>query len=211
MLIYGSVGILGLIPINTDISLGHIGLMGSALTLTVAGPYLVSKYVYKENIITYPLTNGRWHWWHYGYILLTAFLGYLILPFWMQHTGGYLNWTVSTSPHDLLVLFLGTNGLGIWDELFFVITSLALLRKHIPFWIANVVQATLWTAFLFDLGFQSWIFLLLFPFALLQGLVFKRTHSILYLLAIHLTLDFVLYLALINAHHPHLINIFITG
>ncbi|MEJ0073224.1 MAG: CPBP family glutamic-type intramembrane protease [Candidatus Saccharibacteria bacterium] len=116
-----------------------------------------------------------------------------------------------TDPGGLFTLFLGTNSLGIWDELFFVLTVLALLRRHIPFAAANTVQAVLWTCFLFDLGFQAWMPLLLFPFALLQGVVFKRTHSLLYLLAIHLTLDFVLYLALINAQHPQRLNIFVTG
>jgi len=210
LLIYLSVAILGLIPINTNIALSHIVIMGLSLVVTIVGPYLVSKYLYKEKIIKYPLTNGYWHWWHYGYILLTALLGYLILPFWMQHTGDYMNWAFTDSPRSLITLFLGTNALGIWDEVFFVITCLALFSKHISFKWANLVQATLWTSFLFDLGFRSWIPALIFPFALLQGLVFKRTHSLLYILAIHLSLDFTLYLALINAHYPHLINIFVT-
>lgn len=210
VLIYGSVAVLGLIPINTSITPAHIALMGSALSLTIVVPYVVMRYIYKEDTIKYTLFHGRWHWWHFGYILLTALLGYLLLPFWMQSTGHYANWSVDTDPGSLFVLFLGTNGLGIWDELFFVITTLAILRKHIPFWAANLIQAVLWTAFLFDLGFQGWIFPLLFVFALLQGIVFSRTHSLVYILAIHLTLDFVLYLALINAHHANLVNIFIT-
>ena len=210
ILIFGALGILGLIPINTSITAGHIALMGSALLVAVVGPYLISRFVYKEDAIQYPLTNGWWKWWHYGYIALTVFLAYLILPFWMQNTGGYLNWTVPLSPQGLFVLFLGTNGLGIWDELFFIVTCLALLRKHLPFVWANLVQATIFTSFLYDLGFRGWAPALIFPFALLQGLVFKRTHSLLYIIAIHLSLDLVLYLALINAHYPQLINIFIT-
>ncbi|MEO6761853.1 MAG: CPBP family glutamic-type intramembrane protease [Candidatus Saccharimonadales bacterium] len=210
VLIFIPIAILGLIPINTDLSFEHITIMGSALTIAVIGPYLISRFIYKENIIKYPLTNGRWQWWHYGYIALTALLAYLILPVWLLHTGDYLNWSVPTGLGGLTTLFLGTNGLGIWDELFFVLTCLTLLRLYMPFIWANLIQATLWTAFLFDLGFQAWMPLLIFPFALLQGIVYKRTHSLLYLLAIHLTLDLVLYLALINAHNPQLLNIFIA-
>lgn len=211
LLVYGSVALLGLIPINTDISAGHMLIMGSALLGTVLIPYLVTRYIYKESVITYPLLNGRWQWWHFAYIGLTALLAYLILPIWMQGTGDYHNWSVETDMLSLLILFIGTNALGIWDELFFVLTCFVLLRQHIPFVWANLVQASLWTIFLYELGFRSWMPLLLFPFAVLQGIVFKRTHSLLYLLAIHLTLDLVLYLALINAHHPHLVDIFVTG
>ena len=209
VLVYGSVGVLGVIPIGTSLAPGHIAVMTVALVATVVVPYVIMRYVYHEDTIQYPLLHGRWHWWHYGYILLTALIGYFLLPFWMHTTGDYANWSVRDNPVELFILFLTTNGLGIWDELFFVVTTLAILRKHIPFWVANLIQATLWTAFLFDLAFQSWVFPLVFLFALLQGIVFARTHSLLYVLAIHLTLDFVLYLALVNAHYPHLLNIFI--
>lgn len=210
VLIYLSVAILGLTPINTDTSLGHMLDMGSALFLAVAIPFVVTRRKYKQKVIRYPLTHGPWTRWHYGYILLVAVLGYLILPFWMQDTGHYMNWTVIASPWELFLLFLGTNGLGIWDELFFIITVLALLRNHISFRWANVVQACLFTSFLYELGFRGWAPLVIFPFALLQGYIFKKSESLLYIVVVHLTLDLVLYLALINAHHPHLLNIFIT-
>lgn len=210
LLIYASVAILGIIPINTSIDPLHIFTMGSALLLAIAIPFLVTRYVYKQKVIRYQWLHGGWTRWHYSYILLVLVLGYLILPFWMQNTGHYMNWTVDTSPLQLFVLFLGTNGLGIWDELFFIITVLALLRRHIPFRWANVVQACLFTIFLYELGFRGWAPLAIFPFALLQGYIFKKSESLLYIIAVHLTLDLVLYLALINAHHPHLINIFIT-
>lgn len=210
VLIYISVSILGLVPINTDITLSHMLTMGSALSLAVAIPFLVTRRLYKQKVIRYQWLHGPWTRWHYGYIVLVAALGYMLLPFWMQDTGHYMNWTVETSPQKLFVLFLGTNGLGIWDELFFIITVLALLRKHIPFRWANVVQACLFTTFLYELGFRGWAPLAIFPFALLQGYIFKKSESLLYIITVHLTLDLVLYLALINAHHTHLLNIFIT-
>lgn len=210
ILIFISIAILGTTPINTDISLGHMLTMGSALLLAVAVPFVITRRSYKEKVIRYQWLHGPWTRWHYSYILLVAVLGYLLLPFWMQDTGHYTNWTVDTSPWQLFVLFLGTNGLGIWDELFFIITVLALLRRHIPFRWANLVQACLFTIFLYELGFRGWAPLAIFPFALLQGFIFKKSESLLYIITVHLTLDLVLYLALINAHHPHLINIFIT-
>jgi membrane protease YdiL (CAAX protease family) len=128
----------------------------------------------------------------------------------MQSTGEYHNWNFDLTVESLGLLFIGTNALGIWDELFFVVTVLALLRRHLPFVWANLAQASMFTAFLYELGFRGWAPFLIFPFALLQGIVFKKTENLIYVIAIHLTLDFVLYLALINAHHSHLLPIFIT-
>jgi membrane protease YdiL (CAAX protease family) len=211
ILIYISIGVLGLTPINTDIDLPHMLLMGLTLGTAVAIPYLVAKYVYKEEVIRYTFGKHRWTRGHIGYLLLAAVLSYLLLPFWMQSTGEFNNWSVLTDPSSLTLLFIGTNALGIWDELFFIVTVLALLRRHLPFWLANILQAIIFTGFLYELGFRGWAPIAIFPFAILQGLVFKKTENLLYIIAIHLTIDFVLYLALINAHHPHLLDIFVTG
>lgn len=211
LLIVLSVGILGVTEINTDINIIHILKTGLLLNLAVLIPFFISKYYFKSKIISFPLGDVRsWGKKQYAYIGLAFGLAYLLIPFYLQNTGAYLNWPAGTDSSSLIKLFLGTNGLGIWDELFFVIVCLAIFAKFLPFFFANIAQATLWTAFLYELGFTSWAPLMIFPFALLQGYVFKKTHSLLYILAIHLTVDLVLYLALINAHHPELLNIFIT-
>jgi hypothetical protein len=210
ILIYVSIGILGITPIDTRITFAHMLTMGTALLLAVSIPFVVTRYVYKQSSITYPLGKHTWTRGHIGYLLLALALSYLILPFWMQSTGEYHNWNFDLTVESLGLLFIGTNALGIWDELFFVVTVLALLRRHLPFVWANLAQASMFTAFLYELGFRGWAPFLIFPFALLQGIVFKKTENLIYVIAIHLTLDFVLYLALINAHHSHLLPIFIT-
>lgn len=210
-LIYLSIGLLGLTHINTDISPQHIIAMGLPLALAVAIPFVVTKYIYKEDTIVYPLAWQPWTAKQVAYLVLAAVLAYLLLPLWMSTTGGYVNWAVQRQPDQLAILFLGTNGLGIWDELFFIITVLALLQQHLPFKWANLTQAVIFTGFLFELGFTGWAFLAIFPFALLQGLVFKNTHNLWYVIAIHLTIDLILYLALLNAHHPDLAPIFLIS
>lgn len=209
-LVYLSIGILGITPIDTRITISHMLTMGGALALAAGIPFLVTRYIYKEKSIVYPIGKHTWTRGHIGYLLLAFALSYLILPFWMQSTGGYNHWNFELTASSLGLLFLGTNGLGIWDELFFVVTALALFRRHMPFFWANLAQASLFTAFLYELGFRGWAPFLIFPFALLQGIVFKKTENLVYVVAIHLTLDLVLYLALINAHHAELIPIFIT-
>lgn len=185
--------------------------MGIPLVLAIALPFIITRYLYKEKTIRFPFHHGRnWYKSEILYILITATIAYLLLPFYLRDTGAYLNWTVPTDPQGLFVLFLGTNGLGTWDELFFVSTVFAILRKHFPFPLANAAQAVLFTSFLFELGFTGWAPLVLYPFALSQGFIFKKTDSLLYVITIHLTLDLILYLALINAHHPGWLHIFFT-
>lgn len=211
LLVLVSLGLLGITSITTDISYRHILQMGTTLVLAVMLPYIVSRYVYKNHLISFPLTNGRkWYKKELFYIFTTAVIAYLLLPFYLRNTGAYLNWTVEPGFTSLFTLFVGTNGLGIWDELFFINTVLAIFKRHFPFTIANAAQAVLFTAFLFELGFRGWAPFVLYPFALTQGYIYNKTHSLLYVIAIHLTLDLVLYLALINAHHPGWLNIFIT-
>lgn len=211
LLVYLSLGFLGLTPINTDIDPLHVVLMGGTLLMALLLPYLVSRYIYKDRIIQYKFRLGRkWHGRELAYILLTAAIAYFLLPFYLADTRAYLNWTVEPGFAYIFMFFLGTNALGIWDELFFVNTVLRILRRYLPFWLANLVQAILFTSFLYELGFTGWAPPLIYIFALTQGYIFKKTDSLLYIIAIHLTLDLVLFLALINAHHPDWLNVFIT-
>lgn len=211
-LIYISLGLLGLVPIITDVTNENFLRMGSVLGLAIYIPYYIDRKVLKTNIIRYKFHHGRrWYKTEVLYIAVTALIAYFLLPFYFDSTNAHLNWTVENNPSSIIRLFIGTNALGIWDELFFVSTVLGILRIYLPFWQANVLQSVLFTSFLFDLGFTGWAPWVLYPFALLQGYIFKKTDSLFYVITIHLTLDLVLFLALINAHHPHLVNIFISS
>lgn len=204
--------ILGIAPISTDISYGHFLTMGPLLTLAVAAPYWISRYYYKERIISFPLSHWR-HWTknEIGYLLLALVVAYFLLPFYLSNTDSYQNWVVPLDTSSLIRLFIGTNVLGAWDELFFICTILTIMRQHLPFWWANLAQATIFTSFLYELGFRGWWGpIMIFIFALIQGYVFKRTHSLGYILSVHLTVDLVLYLALIYEYYPHKLPIFVT-
>ena len=106
-------------------------------------------------------------------------------------------------------LFVGTNALGIWDELFFICTCFALLRRHLVDWQANLIQAVLFTSFLWELGFHAWGPLLIYPFALVQGWIFKLTGSLAYIVCVHLLFDFVLFLVLVHAHNRQWLTFFL--
>lgn len=211
MLIYLSLGILGLSPISTDISPSHMLFLGMLLSLAIAIPYLVSRFIYHDHTIRFPFHQGRnWYKSEIVYIIVIAIISYFLIPLMLLSGDSYRNWSVEPGIDNIVRLFIGTNALGIWDELFFICTVFALLRRHLPFLFANIIQAILFTSFLYELGFQGYNFLAIFPFALTQGYIFRKTDSLLYIITIHLTIDFILFLALIYMHHPNWMPIFFS-
>lgn len=211
LLIYVAMVLLAVTRITTNISYVHMFEMGATLLLAVAVPYFASRYIYKDYLVRFSFHHGRkWYKKEIFYILVTAIISYFLLPFYLKSTGAYLNWSVEPGLSNIFRLFVGTNVLGIWDELFFISTVLGILRRFLSFSWANILQSILFTSFLYELGFTGWGFIMIFIFALIQGFVFRRTESLLYVITIHLTLDFILFLALINAHHPSWMPIFVT-
>ncbi|WP_035771942.1 CPBP family intramembrane glutamic endopeptidase [Arthrobacter sp. Br18] len=202
--------IMNAVPITTDISVSHMTVMGSAMAAAVGLPYLISRFVYREHAIRFPvLTGQKWSPVERWYLPAVVVIGYLLLPVYLVPTGVYENWPAADDAGSVARLFLGTNVLGIWDELFFICTVFTLLRRHILEWQANLLQAVLFTSFLWELGFHAWGPVLIYPFALVQGWIFARTKSLTYVVSVHLLFDFVLFLVLLHAHNRDLFPIFL--
>lgn len=212
LLPYLLLAVLGITPIDTELSTVHMATMGGALIAAIAVPSVFDrKCLGRASVVRFRWRMGRpWNAREWGYIGLTTFLAYLVLPYYLRETGAYLNWGVDASTVSVIRLFLGTNAVGLWDELAFVVVTLSVLRRFLPFCWANLFQAILFTSFLYELGFTSWGVFFIFPFAALQGRIFKETESLAYVVTIHLSLDFVLFLAIINAHHPKWCAFFVT-
>ena len=201
---------MSLVPITTDISTEHMMVMGTAMILAVGIPYSVSRFVTKDHAIRFPIRTGQpWTRAEKWYLPAVLVIGYALMPVYMIRTGVYTNWPAVSDPDGIARLFLGTNVLGIWDELFFICTAFTLLRRHLPDWQANLLQAVLFTSFLWELGFHAWAPFFIFPFALLQARLFTVTRSLSYIVSVHLLFDFVLFLVLIHAHNREWINIFL--
>ncbi|MGG7465534.1 CPBP family glutamic-type intramembrane protease [Plantibacter sp. YIM 135347] len=201
---------LSLVPINTSIDWSHMLQMGAALAVAVLTPYLLSRFVFRDHAIRFPVATGhRWTKLEWGYLIVVIGLGYAILPVYLIRSGIYQNWPAATTGDEVFRLFLGTNALGIWDELFFICTCFALLRRHLPDWQANLIQAALFTSFLWELGFRSFGPFIIFPFALVQGWTFTLTKSLSYIVTVHLLFDFVLFLVLLHSHNPSILQFFV--
>jgi membrane protease YdiL (CAAX protease family) len=209
-LIAVGLAIISAVPLNADLSIRHMLLMGGALALAVVVPYAISRFGYRDHLVRFPvLTGRRWPTVARLYLIGVVVLGYFILPFYLISTGVYQNWPDASDPSVFVRLFIGVNTVGIWDELFFICTTFTLLRHHFPDWLANILQAVIFSSFLWEIGYQSWGPLLTFPFAMLQGYTFKLTKSLSYVVSVHLIFDLVLFLALVHAHNRDWLPVFL--
>lgn len=199
--------IVSIIPLKAELDNLAMVRFGLALGGAVAVPYLVSRYVYRDYAIRFPWRGGqRWTAFQWTWLIGVLVLGWLILPFYFITSGVYTNWPVVDTPDLIARLFVGVGAVGIWDELFFICTCFALLRRHFPAWQANILQSIVFVSFLWELGYQAWGPFLTIPFALLQGFIFVRTRSLAYVVAVHLLFDAVVFAVLVHAHNPGVLD-----
>lgn len=193
---------MSLVPITTDISTEHMAVMGTAMVVAVGIPYAVSRFITRDHAIRFPIRTGKpWTRAEKWYLPAVLVIGYALMPVYMIRTGVWENWPAVSDADGIARLFLGTNVLGIWDELFFICTVFALLRRHFPDALANVLQAIVFVSFLWELGYQSWGPLLTIPFALIQGYTFKLTKSLGYVFTVHMLFDAVVFAVIVYAHN----------
>lgn len=202
--------IVSLIPLQAELDDAAFVRFTLALGGAVLVPYLLSRLVFRDHAIRFPWRGGgRWAWWQWAWLAGVIVLGWLILPFYFITSGVYTNWPVVDTPALIARLFVGVGAVGIWDELFFVCTVFALLRRHFPDLSANVLQMIVFVSFLWELGYQAWGPVLTIPFALVQGFLFLRTQSLWYVVTVHLLFDAVVFGVLVHAHNPGLLPIFL--
>jgi membrane protease YdiL (CAAX protease family) len=201
LLIGVGISIVSTTSVEADISWPMFFRLGVVLAAAVAVPVAIDRLVYRRTAIRFPwFTGRRWTRMQWAYVVAVPLLGWLILPFYFIRSGAYQNWPPIQTASEFGRFFVGVNAVGLWDELFFICVCFALLRRHFPLWQANLLQATIFVSFLWELGYRVWGPLLTIPFALLQGYIFTRTKSLTYVVIIHLLFDAVVFLAIVHAH-----------
>lgn len=208
-----AIGMLIVSAIPLAAELDNLAMLRFTLALggAVVVPYVISRFVFHDRAISFPWRTGkRWGRLQWTWLFAVLVLGWLILPFYFITSGVYLNWPVVDTPELIARLFVGVGAVGIWDELFFICTVFALLRRHFPDMLANVLQMVVFVSFLWELGYREWGPLLTIPFALLQGYIFLKTHSLAYVVTVHLLFDAVVFAVLVHAHNPGLLAIFLV-
>lgn len=210
LLIGVGIALISTTSMAADVSWPRFVAIGSALTLAVAVPFAIDRLVYRRRAVRFPWRTGRaWPRAEKAYLVAVPLLGWAVLPTYFIGSGAYRNWPRLGSGDELARFFVGVNGVGTWDELFFICTCFALLLRHFPPWQANLLQAAIFVSFLWELGYRSWGPALTIPFALLQGLIFTRTGSLTLVLSVHLLFDAIVFMAIVHANDPGLFPVFV--
>ena len=158
-------------------------------------------------VITFKLFPDEFDWVEVFYTLLAIPLawGVFQLYFFVLSPEVPFNWSLPPEPQTepLLRLFSGINAVGIWDELFFINVSYAIIRSLFPYLTANLAQSVIYTTVLWTMAFRGVGPLLVYIFAFTQGAMYERSKSLLWVLIVHLIVDYFLFQAIVTAYYPN--------
>lgn len=200
----GAVFWLGFAPIGTSTRNENFLSLGVFFLTAVVVPSLVLART-DPGVVRYRLWPREFSWLELAYVVLSVPLAWAGLRlYFLVSPEVAFNWALPPVAQDdpLVRLFVGINLVGIWDELFFVNVSFAILHSLFPMRIANPAQAVVYTAVLWDMAFRGVGPVFVYAFALTQGLMFRRTENLLYVLVVHLIVDYFLFQEIVTAHYP---------
>jgi hypothetical protein len=201
----GCVALLALAPIHTGLDTPHIVTLSLFFAAVIAGPVVVMHRLAPGEL--------RWRFWpvryslrDISYTLISIPLAWAVIEAYFFHLnpGIAAHWSLpraydSNAVHRLVA---GINGVGIWDELFFINIVYGLLRGVFPARIANPAQAVVYTSVLYDMAFTGHGVWIVYGFALTQGFMYEKSRVLLYVLLVHLIVDLFLVLAILQWHYP---------
>ena len=197
--------LLAVAPIHTGLDVPHMVVLGSALAAAVAFP---AWWLRREGVIEFRWLPERLDPVDIGYTLLSIPLAWaaFALYFGVLSPQVPFNWTLPPEPDtwELLKLFIGINAVGIWDELFFVNTCYAVLRAMFPARVANAGQTVIYTSVLWDMAFAGWGPLFVAALAVTQGAMYERSRVLIWVLLVHLIVDYFLFQGIVDAYYPAL-------
>ena len=197
--------VLALAPVNTDLSWQHMLTLGGAFVLVLALPSLMLR---GEGVVAFRFWPRRLDALDLLYTLISIPLawGAFALYFGVLSPEVPFNWTLPSEPDglELFKLFVGINAVGVWDELFFINICFAVLRSLFPFGTANLAQSVIYTSVLYEMAFSGWGPLFVAALALTQGAMFERSRVLLWVLLVHLIVDYFLFQGIVEAYYPDL-------
>jgi membrane protease YdiL (CAAX protease family) len=205
----GCVLLLGLIDITPGLANENFLHLGAAFSVVLIVPLLLQRWD-EAKVIRYRFLPRRWRRADVLYTILSVPLAWLVLKGYawgnlaLFDNELFRQWTLPevADEGEIRRLFVGINLVGIWDELFFINTAYALLRSLFSFRVANALQAVLYTAVLHDMAFVGLGVGVVYFFALTQGAMYEKSEGLLWVLIVHLVVDFVLVALIVQAHYP---------
>ena len=199
-------GILALAPVHTDLGLGHVSVLGLAFLAVLVIPTVMLR---GRGIITFKFFPDRLDRIDLFYTVISIFLAWGAFEWYFGVLSPEVpfNWTLPIGEPDegeAFKLFMGINGVGIWDELFFINICFAIIRSMYGFRVSNVAQAVIYTSVLCDMAFTGWGPMFVGFLAITQGFMYERSKVLIWVLMVHLIVDFFLFQAIVSRYYPTL-------
>ncbi|WP_051963782.1 CPBP family glutamic-type intramembrane protease [Deinococcus misasensis] len=204
LVLLGCILMLALAPISTETSNLKFLTLGLPFLAVIALPPLLLRKS-DPGLLQFRMFPEKFSKLEFAYTVLSIPLAYFAFQLYFTISPEVpFNWKLPPEPDNesLLRLFTGINLVGIWDELFFVNTSFAILRSLFPFWKANWAQSVVYVSVLFDMAFTGYGPLFVLFLAVTQGIMFERSKALIYVLAVHLIVDYFLFQAIVDAYYP---------
>jgi membrane protease YdiL (CAAX protease family) len=203
--------LLSIVPIGTDLTLRNYLALGGAFLGALAVPVFV-LWRERPRVVEYRIIPRRLDRLECAYVLFSVPFAWAVVSvyFFKWAPQMLLQWPLAADHSHAQVarLITGINCVGIWEGLFFISTVYAVLRSLYPARAANVAQAVVYTSVLYDMAFIGAGLLIVFVFALIQGVMYERAHTLLYVLVVHLIVDAFLVVAILNYHFPGMARVF---
>ncbi len=200
----GCVVLLGICDINSSTKNENFLYLGGFFFLVVCLPIIILKRT-DPGVIRYRFWPRRFSARDIIYTLISIPLAWAVLEFyWQVNPDLHRQWTMppEADPEEIKRLFIGINLVGIWDELFFVNTVFAVLRSLFAYRWANALQAVVYTSVLFDMAFIGIGPVIILIFAWTQGAMYERSENLLFVLIVHLIVDFFLVAQIVSSYYP---------
>ena len=202
--------ILGFADINPSLSDENFLTLTPVFALVLIGPIVIFFLTGNRKLIRFRFWPRKWRKQDLIYTILSIPLAWVVLKSYEWGNREFFDnelfrqWHLPEQADESQIrrLFIGINLVGIWDELFFVNTSFAILRSLFRFPIANTLQAIIYTAVLYDMAFVGCGFFVVFLFAWTQGSMFEKSESLLWVLIVHLIVDYFLVAFIVQTHYP---------
>lgn len=204
LLVWLAVVIMAIIPVATTINVSQFIFMGGGMIVAVATPYIIAHRRYKTSFLdTAWDLRKRWTRREVAYVLTAVMICGFWLFYYFLTTNANKGWSME-STNDILIVFAVIMIIGLWEELFFIAFIFTALNRYLPFLAANTLQAIMFTAFLYQIGFQGWIVPFVFSYTWYQGYVFYKTKNLLVTITIHVLVDLLVFVALLFSVRPDL-------
>ncbi|AGL62622.1 membrane protein of unknown function [Candidatus Saccharimonas aalborgensis] len=200
------VAMLAITPIGTEVKPYYLIFMTLGLAASVLVPYGLARRYDEHSFIHLGLNfRRRWTRNEVKYVVFAAVMTAFWQPLYFLTTNAHFSWHMDTTV-NILVSFASIMAVGVWEEFFFIALVLAIAKRYLPFWLANIIQSSMFTSFLFAMGFRGWIVPLVLAYALYQGYVFHVTRSLLVTISIHVIVDIIVFISLLYSARPDLFS-----